>query len=172
LVEVVMALGIATFALISLLALLPVGIKTNQVSAEETRAALILGALDADLRNTHPLAKAGASQLFGLTLPYKMDATGTRVILNTGVSTNTLSAAYSTGLKDDETPVSYATSAPPARYQATVIYTQVPAAGSDAPIHARLIVNWPAVNTGDPTRLVSLKSVAGYVESYVTFPAP
>lgn len=173
LVEVAMALGVVSFALLSLVALLPVGIKTNQISAEETRAAYLLSTLEADLRNTHPLAKAnGTSRLFSLTLPYRMDANGTRVVQNTAVLLNTLSASYSTGLNEDATTLSYASTSPRPRYQATVLYTQVPTAGSGAPIHARLIVNWPAVNTTDITKLTSLKTVLGYVEIYVTFPAP
>lgn len=173
LVEVAMALGIVSFALLSLVALLPVGIKTNQISSEETRAAFILSTLEADLRNTHPLANArGTSRLFGLILPYAMDATGTRVTLNTTVAPNTLSSVYSTGLNEDHTTVSYASTLPRPRYQASVIYTTIPAIGSGAPLHARLIVNWPAVNTTDISKLTSLKSVQGYVEAYVTFPSP
>ena len=171
LVEVAVALGVATFALVSLMALLPVGIKTNQISSEETRASLILGTLEADLRNTHPLARSDRSNLFGLALPYQMDPAGTHIVPNTRVALDTVGSAYSVGLNDDETPVAYS-SDPPARYQASVIYTQVPGAGSATPIHARLIVNWPAVNTTDPAKLTSLKSVRGYVETYVTFPAP
>ncbi|PAW78165.1 MAG: hypothetical protein B9S32_08195 [Verrucomicrobia bacterium Tous-C9LFEB] len=172
LVEVAMALGVVSFALLSLVALLPVGIKTNQISAEETRAAYLLSTLEADLRNTHPQARAnGTSRLFGLTLPYRMDATGTRITQNTSVALNTLSAAYSTGLNEDATTLSYASTSPRPRYQATVLYTQLPAA-SGQPIQARLIVNWPAVNTTDITKLTSLTSVLGYVEIYVTFPAP
>ena len=171
LIEVAVALGVATFALVSLMALLPVGIKTNQVSTEETRAALILGALEADLRNTHPLARSGTSRLFGLALPYKMDATGTRVVLNTGVALDTLNPAYSVGLNDDETAIPYA-SLPRPRYQATVLYTRLPASGSNAPIHAHLIVSWPALAAADRKSLTSAKAVSGYVETYVTFPAP
>ena len=172
LVEMALALGIATFALVSLLALLPVGIKTNQVSTEETRAVFLLSALEADLRNTHPQATGnGTSQLFGLVLPYKMDALGARTAANTAVPMGLVSPACSVGLNDDEKPVPYSGSPRP-RYQATVLYTKVPAAGSSAPIQARLIVNWPAVPDANPAKLTSLKSVAGYVEAYVTFPAP
>lgn len=170
LVEVVMALGVATFALVGLMALLPAGIKTDQISAEETRAALLLGMMEADLRNTHPAANSGKSRLLGLALPYKVDPSG-RVILDTGVAVGVVNANDSVGLDDVETPRAY-TSLPKPRYQATVIYEQVPGASSAAPTHARLIVNWPAVNTTDPVKLTTLPGVSGYVEAYVTFPAP
>lgn len=167
LVEVVLALGIMAFCLVPLLALLPAGMKSNQVSAEEIRAVNLLTVLEADLRNTHPAANQGKSQLFGLALPYVTNASG--LALNPALVTNTVSSANSIGLQDDETPTNYAASPRP-RYQASVIYTSVPASGK-APTEARLIVNWPATNTIFPRDLVSGNG-GGFVETIVTFPAP
>jgi uncharacterized protein (TIGR02598 family) len=167
LVEVVLALGIMAFCLIPLIGLLPAAMKSNQVSTEEIRAVNLLTVLEADLRNTHPAANQGKSLLFGLALPYATNAGG--MALNTALVTNTVSAANSIGLQDDETPTNYAASPRP-RYQASVIYTSVPAAGK-APTTARLIVNWPATNTASPRDLVSGIG-GGFVETIVTFPAP
>ncbi len=169
LVEVVIALGIASFALLTIMALLPTGIKSNQVSVQETEASGMLTTLAADLRNTHPLAASGKSLLFGLPLPYAQSLGQTTA--NTTLSTNTL---YTIGLDNTEKPISL-TSTPPPTFQISVIYINIPqlaVAGSTAPIEARLIVNWPAKNTQDVSDLVNLSKVTKYVESYVTFPMP
>ncbi len=171
LVEVVIALGVVSFALLTMMALLPLGLETNRVSAQETRAACILTELEADLRNTHPLANGGKSQNFGLALPYQYDATSGRVMLNTSLSTNTVSAANSIGLNENE-ETSSITAVPPPSYQATVVYTRVPGAQAHSPIEARLVVGWPCRNTLDPLTLTSPANVAGFVESYVSFSAP
>lgn len=171
LVEVVMALGIVSFALVSLVMLLPIGVKTNKISSEETRASLILTSLEADLRNTHPEANGGKSLLYGLPLPYVVS--NSQLILNTTLTPNSLSPLNSIGLTDYAQTVAIS-SLPPARYQASVIYTKISTANStsSAPIQARLIVNWPAINTTSVSRLTTEPSVAGFVETYVTFPAP
>jgi uncharacterized protein (TIGR02598 family) len=52
LVEVTLALGVAGFCLIALMALLPIGIKTNQTAFSQTAAATILSDVVADLRAT------------------------------------------------------------------------------------------------------------------------
>ena len=170
-VEIVLALGIVAFALLALMALLPVGIKSNQISTEETQAACILTTLEADLRNTHPAANNGLSQLLGLTLPYQTNASN-QISVNTALALNKVSSLYSVGVNDDGTPVAYTSTAPRPRYQASVIYTQAPAANSLTPVHARLIVNWPPCTGTTPAQLTSAASVSGFVEAYVTFPQP
>jgi len=166
LVEVVIALAVFAFALLSILALLPLGLKSNRVSSEEVRATCILTALEADLRNTHPLENSGKSKYFGLVLPYTIDASG-HVTLNRTLSTNTLSADTSVGLDENEQPATAAL-----RLQVTVLYTRVPPAGSHGPIEARFIVSWPWRNTTDPIALTAPGNTGGFVESYVTFPSP
>lgn len=175
LVEVAMALGVVAFALLSILALLPVGMKANQVSADESRAVGILSALEADLRNTHPNANGGKSHLFGLTLPYKIDpndAAAKRIILNSSLTPNALTTVTSIGIKDDGSVTTY-TTATPVPYQATVIYTKVASVGSAAPTCARLIVNWPCQSKAAAAAALTTKpGVKGFVEAYVTFPTP
>jgi hypothetical protein len=144
-----------SFVLLSVMALLPLGAKTNQISAEETRAANILTRLEADMRN------ARTNSLFGLPLPYALS--GTNTVFNASLSATTL---YTTGISEEETTGSLASS----RYQASVIYTTVPPAGSLLPMEARLIVNWPALTAAAPTDLVTKSR--GHVETFVTFPAP
>jgi hypothetical protein len=52
LVELAFAVGIASFALITILALLPAGISANQTSVEETEATGLMAGIIADLRST------------------------------------------------------------------------------------------------------------------------
>ncbi|MEJ0000613.1 MAG: hypothetical protein WDO13_16500 [Verrucomicrobiota bacterium] len=113
LVEVVLALAIAVFALLTIAALLPIGVKSNQISSDEFRAALLLTAVEADLRNTYPTANASRSRLFNLSLPYTVS--GGQVVLNTAVALNSLSTANSVGVNDDESTVDYTVSG--AHYQ-------------------------------------------------------
>lgn len=166
LVEVVLALGIASFALLTLLALLPAGIKSNQISVSETEAGGILTILEADLRNTHPSAASGRSLLFNLPLPYALDNSGHR-IFNPALVTNVL---YTVALKDSQ--VRTATLTPPPPFQASIIYTFTPSAGNLNPIEARLIVNWIYRTTTSADDLTDLGKVSGFVETYTTFPAP
>ena len=157
LVEVVMAIGLVAFVLVSLMALLPLGIKVNKTSAEETRAVNILTSLEADLRNTR-----STNSLFGFPLPYVTNAAG-KTTFN---PTNTTNTFATTGIQENETPGTIASG----RYQASVIYTTTPPAGSLLPVEARLIVNWPASTNTLPHDLVSKSQ--GYVETFVSFPAP
>ena len=52
LVEVTLALGVASVCLIAIFGLLPVGLRTNQDAIQQGSAADILGAVMADLRAT------------------------------------------------------------------------------------------------------------------------
>jgi len=164
LAEIVLAIGLVALVLVSLLGLLPLGSKLNQASAEETRALNILTCLEADLRNAR-----SANSRFGLPLPYVVDAAGKTtfnpLLFSPPLSTGALSTK---GLQEDETPVTGTSVS--GHYQVSVIYTTIPAPGSLLPVEARLIVNWPPLNTTAVQDLVS-KSL-GHVESFVTFPAP
>ncbi len=170
LIEVVLSLAVISFAFLTTVALLPMGVKDNRITAEETRAACILTLLESDLRNTHPLANGGKSKYFGLALPYAANASG-QVVLNPDLQSNTLSSTYTVGLDDKEKAVDPAQVPPPA-YQASVLYTRLPKAGAHTPVEARVIVSWPCRNGTDPALLTSLTHVTGFVESYVTFQAP
>ena len=54
LVEIVIALGVATFCLIAILGLLPVGVQTTRDATSETAANSVLASVIADLRVTPP----------------------------------------------------------------------------------------------------------------------
>lgn len=163
-----MALGVLTFALLTLLALLPLGVKSNQVSAEETRAVNILSMLEADLRNTHPLAHGGKSAFFGFTLPYAADGAG-RLILNPALTVTTaLSPENSCGLDEAEMPMALAGRP---RFQASVLVTQLPD-GPTGNVLARLIVNWPGLEGTLPAEVTESSQISGSVETLVSFSAP
>ncbi len=173
LVEVVLALGIVAVVMVTLMALLPIGMKSNQVSAEETRAVGILSILEADLRNTHPSLNGGRSLIFGLPLPYVLS--GGRTVPNPSLQPK-VASGNSVFLDETESPVA---GAGPARYQATIIYAPPPATNSLNAIQARLIVNWPATDlqnfSGEAQRVAALTDpakVSGFVEACVSFPHP
>jgi uncharacterized protein (TIGR02598 family) len=168
-VEVALALGVVAFAFLSLLALLPLGVKSNQISAEETRAVGLISMVEADLRYTHPTLNGGLSEVYGLPLPYALDTgTGELVFSTAEITEGTL---YKILMDAAEMPVT-ANGAQPARYQVSVIYTRVPAPGDLEPIEARLVINWPAINTTTVADLTDPAGISDYVEGIVTFPAP
>ena len=72
LVEVTLALGVASLCLSTILGLLPVGIWTNQNAIQQVAAADTLGAVITDLRATPvtiPRGEAATSQQFAINIP-------------------------------------------------------------------------------------------------------
>lgn len=165
LVEVAMALGVIGFVVLAVVGLLSVGMKSNQVSVEETRAALMLTLLEADLRNTHPGLAAGRSALFQLPLPYATNAAGFQ--FNAGISSGDF---HTQGVDEAENVTDIQSGRP--RFQVSVNYLDVPPQGDVRPATARLVVNWPATNTSHPEDVLNPAKVRGAVEALVTFPAP
>ncbi|MEM1059563.1 MAG: hypothetical protein AAGK14_09970 [Verrucomicrobiota bacterium] len=194
LVEVALALGLVSFVLVSIVALLAVGLKNNQVTAEESRAICILSSMEADLRNTHPdyadatLNRArGKSALFQLELPYEYDPDTEVISFNRDILASTAPTIPTAGstmvlLDENERRVSGPSppSDEPAAYQASVIYTDIPDGSSPyRTLQARLVVSWPILPpseitppTGDLANLTDPNEVRGYVETLVSFPAP
>jgi type II secretory pathway pseudopilin PulG len=164
LVEVAIALGILGFVIVTVVGLLSVGLKSNQVSLEETRAALMLTLLEADLRNTHPGLNGNVSALFQLPLPYITNTEGY------GFAAHQAGDFYTTGVSDSEQPTNL--TGPRPRFQASITYLEVPPANSVKPIIARLVVNWPGTNTSNASDVLNSAGVRGAVESIVSFPAP
>jgi type II secretory pathway component PulJ len=72
LVEVTLALGVAAVSLLAIFALLPVGVRTNQIAIEQTASTDVLSAVAADLRATlvtTPRGGAATSPRFGIAIP-------------------------------------------------------------------------------------------------------
>jgi uncharacterized protein (TIGR02598 family) len=146
LVEVTLALAVISFCLLTLVALLPMGLSSTRDSVNKTNAADIASQIAADLRDT-PLATNSAiatipsSPRFGLSM-----------------DTNTANATtVNTFYLDDTGNPTGAVGAPitaASLYKATVIIAtpKVPATGTAAgtafsnnkPTTLRVIVTWPA----------------------------
>lgn len=131
LVEVVMAMGIITFALVALMGLLMGGIRVNRDSTEESRAVNLLQAIITDRQAGAPLFYATNSPVYGIlpltnsSSPYSNSAP--LYIMDDGVTTNDTATA--------------------ARY--AVNYTVYPPAASP-PLQPYLVnfkVSWPAAQT-------------------------
>lgn len=72
LVEVTLALGVAAISLLAIFALLPVGVKTNQIAIGQSASTDVLSAVIADLRATPvttPRGSAVASPRLAISIP-------------------------------------------------------------------------------------------------------
>lgn len=128
LVEVTLALGVASVCLIAIFGLLPVGLRTNQDAAQQIAAGDILGAVIADLRATPattPRGEAAASRQFAINIPANP------------VSEATTSTLFFSG----EGHFS-ASANSESRYRLTITF--LPNAGSRAATFAHLKMTWPA----------------------------
>jgi len=166
LIEVVIALGIASFCLITVFALLPMGINTNQNAFEQTAAAGIATAIAADLHGT-PVVSSTTSR-FQIIIPQAGKST-----LPDGSSYQTLYFSQDGSPAVDnpsESPVGQkpSTSSPTARYRATITFQ--PADPTSSPITPRnklfniwILVTWPALSDPNPAALP-----ANFAGSYET----
>jgi len=83
LIEVTLAIGVAAISLLTIFALLPLGVQTNQRSIEQTASADILSSVAADLRATpvtSPKGGATSSPQFHIAIP-AAGSTGTPTTL-------------------------------------------------------------------------------------------
>ncbi len=124
LVEVVLALSIATFGILVIIALLPVGMQSVKDSLEETTAVNVLSEVIAD-RQATPFST--------ISTLYHLPA----------MTNGMLQTSNFFGLTDDNAYTSQMTRA---RYR--IDYTVTPPAnGSFNPYQANLKVSWPAAST-------------------------
>lgn len=136
LVEVAMALGIVAFALVSLMALLPLGMKTNIDSLEESQAVNLVRAVIADRRLS----------------PAKDASTQFKISALAALDKKTAGTIW---LKEDT-----ATLSAPADARYRMDYVLYPPAAQGEPIVAFLRVQWPA---GAPTPQSYYETVATFV---------
>ena len=129
LVEVTLALGVASFCLVALFGLMPVGIQTNRNATSQTAATNIAAAVIADLRGT-PITNPTSSQFcisFGTPKTLYFDSAGRCSSDLSGVSTpcgSTWAPALSS------------------RYQLNITWS-----GSSSLRYANLKITWPAAAT-------------------------
>lgn len=171
LAEIMIAIGILTFAIFGLVSMLPVGMNLAQNSTEEIQGANLISAIVSDLQSSPP--SADASACFKLKpLPWMENGAGS-IVPNSAI---TAGKPYVFYFSDGQTVV-----ASNARYRVTVQYTRVPGQpdpsgnvlplGSPAAIEAIAVVTWPAAV--DPfTAVANANPPQGQVETYLTFPRP
>ena len=129
LVEVALALGIAAFCLISIFALLPVGINSNQSSSEQTVAASLVRAIVTDLRATP--TTSGASLVYGIPSISAPPLTHTLFLKQDGSISGTVDTAANPAL----TP----------RYRAYLEFKAPATATDKSAIAVRILITWPAL---------------------------
>lgn len=139
LVELALATGVATFCLVSILGLIPIGLKSNQDSVEKTAAASITRALVAGLRAPARSGPSQISSIFGFAFP-SVGASGT--------------APQTIYLRDDGSLSEGKTVGDPpvlseSRYRASVSFV-APAVGQKTATMVRVLVTWPAVADPNP----------------------
>ncbi|MES2308022.1 MAG: hypothetical protein V4507_04105 [Verrucomicrobiota bacterium] len=128
LVEVVLAMGILSFCMVLLMGLLPVGLKTNEISAEESKALNLMTAIVSDLKYTP--SNNPKSAIFGLTgLPYATVSGG---------KTNLIYLTEGWKVQEGDKPQ------PTSRYQVMWWYTHISGANERGPVEGVVRVSWPA----------------------------
>lgn len=125
LVEVTLALGVAAVSLLAIFALLPVGVKTNQVAIEQSTSTDVLSGVAADLRAT-PRGSTATSPRFRVPIPANP------------VGANTTTTLYFTS--EGEFAI---TPAPASRYRVSITFFPN-GAGARAATFAHLTATWPA----------------------------
>jgi uncharacterized protein (TIGR02598 family) len=117
LVEVTIAIGVVSFSLLTLFALIPIGLKENQTSASQTAATSVLTKVIADLRAA-PKANVSSGR-FGITY-----GTSTTVYFDSEGSSGTALTSTS-------------------RYRCTINFPPSPPGGKSATF-VDVKVTWPA----------------------------
>ena len=171
LIEVTIALGIATFCLVALFALLPIGLNTNRDTIEQTVATSIAANIASDIRASlqaqaeakrNPLVMApdgNQSVNYKVKLPF--DANGA---LNVGAGENGFGNG-AIGFTEGQQSISISDTA--SRYRAVVQYYPDTTNGQKS-VSARIVVSWPATIDWTQTG----KNPSGSVDTVTAFVAP
>ena len=144
LIEVTLALGVATFCLVTISALLPIGLTSNQASLEQTMAANISSAIVADLRSAQPMS-TGTSPRFGFSIP----AAGATTTIPIAPQTIYL-AANGTVTSVDSAPATSGSAV--SRYRATLGFAPPPTGGQRTATTVRVLITWPALADTSPSQ--------------------
>ena len=139
LVEVALALGVASFALVAIFGLLPVGINTNQTSIQQTIATNLVTGIISDMRQVPPAAATGPG---AMSPRYGINVSGI----------DGVSPFYVDGSGTPQTNLRLAS------YTVTVSLT-APATGQKTATYGSVVISWPpgaAVPSGSVTAFVAL----------------
>jgi len=146
LIEVTLALGVAAVSLLTIFALLPISVKTNQLSSQQTAANSIISQIAADLRAAARLPPGQVSKQFSLDpskgINGRWDPTPQYIYFDYD--------GRPTGVNQSTAPSN-------ALYRGTVTYRLPP---TDTTSLADIKVTWPAAQT-------DFTKVAGSVEMFV-----
>lgn len=165
LVEIALALGLLSFAVLLIYGLLPVSLQTNQESAERLEASCLYSLLVADLK--HADFTKTESYVFRLS-PLPLVEQQGRWTYQTDLSldTGTTSAVYTRYLSRDGQPVENPADA---FYRVSLRYIHSPGNAHQqrrlAPVEAHLTLSWPA--NVDPFQAGTRPR--GLIENYLTF---
>lgn len=150
LVEVALALGVASFCLLAVMGLVPLGVNTGQMASDQMVAGSILTHVLADLRATPPTAPPGGA---ATSLEYSVP-----------IPANTASTASGTPVVryfgDTAQQFSFAPTLGTSRYRLTATF--LPSTGGRSATGVTLLVSWPPrvdpndATTGTPTGRVQI----------------
>jgi uncharacterized protein (TIGR02598 family) len=135
LVETVIALGVVSFCLLNVMALLPIGLASNRDSLQKTAAASIAAEVSSDLRQA-PVTVGSASQSPRFQIG-QSSTTSTTTVLYFGSDDSFLNGT-----------ASGATVSGNWLYRATVT---VGATTSGSTVPVRILVTWPALADSNPS---------------------
>jgi len=147
LIEVTLALGLASFCLLSVFALLPISLASDQSSIEQATAVDVSSSIVTDLRTTQRLGTK-QSPSFGIFIP-AAPATSTGGVVRTSGTTIFLSAS---GRPDVTNPSQVVLSGSNvSRYRATIgfYFPSNASAPAQNATMVRILITWPAL--ADPT---------------------
>ena len=153
LVEVILAMGVVSFSVLSMLGLLTIGLKSDSASSSETAVTNILSSLVSDVSAT-PLTSPATAQVspqFGIPVPVSGAVTNTLFFKEDG----TVSGTVNQNAIATDHPL----------YRATVIV--VPPASTKGATTVRLLLTWPALADAQGAHLPSKQK--GSVETVTAF---
>lgn len=150
LIEVALALGVAAFALVAIIGLIPIGLNSNKASIEQTEAATLAASVVADLRATPVAIPAAAknSPRFQIPLPVSGSAMHTLFLREDGSAAGSLD----TGAGPGQEP----------RYRVTLFFTAPAAATQKSATTVRVLVTSPALI--DPAAAGAAGKFSGFYE--------
>ena len=147
LVEVVLSMGVVSFCMLTLSALIPLGLNANKVSREQILALNFCRDLESDLKAT--AATSAATVLYKIPLPATGSQTFTLYDCN---GTPDTTANNTSNLNPTFSSTKTATS----QYKFTITLAAPAATSPNDPVVANIVVTWPPNATTVPVGKVSM----------------
>lgn len=151
LAEVTLAIGIASFGMLAIFGLLPVGVNSNNTSIEQTAASGLSSTIISDLRatpkSTPPTAQN--SPRFNIPIPATGSVTRTLFLKEDGAAAGAVDAN--------------ASAATSPRYRATISLGAPSSAAQKSSTSVRILITWPAL--ADSTAASTPSKFSGYFET-------